>query len=440
MNHHLAECLARRSALLAKMPNACIALIPSAEVQFRNADTEYPFRQDSDFYYLTGLKEPESMLVLLKDTQGKTETHFFCRPKQPEKEIWTGPMLGLEQAGQFVGADKTHAYAELDKVMPLLFENKANLLYEFVKKPDFLIKINKWRETIPAKSKSIKAPDTVLDLALFLRAQRVIKTPFEITLLKQAASISAKAHCRVMQYCKPNQMEYELEAEFLYACTKAGCRAAAYPTIVGGGMNACTLHYIHNNKSLKDGELVLVDAGGEFDYYAADITRTFPINGRFTADQKALYEVVLKAQKAAIEKIKPGVTWETLQDTVVLEIVQGLVKLGILQGEVKTLIDQKAYKPFYMHTSGHWLGLDVHDVGEYKQDGKSVLLKPGMVFTVEPGIYIAPGSDQVDKRFWGMGIRIEDDILVTEQGHEVLSHAVPKEIAEIETLMQSNVT
>jgi Xaa-Pro aminopeptidase len=263
----------------------------------------------------------------------------------------------------------------------------------------------------------------------------VIKSPAEQALMQQAAQISAEAHIRVMRASKPGLMEYELEAEFIYEVMRKGCRALAYPSIVGGGVNGCTLHYNQNDQVLRDGDLVLVDAGGEYQYYASDITRTFPVNGRFSEDQKAIYNIVLESQLAGIECVRPGIPWDTMQKKVVETLVPGLVALGILEGDPTTLIEQKAYRSVYMHSSGHWLGLDVHDVGEYLVNNASRLLEPGMVLTIEPGIYIAPNTPNIDKRWWGIGVRIEDDVLVTDTGHEVLSGAAPKTVEAIERVM-----
>lgn len=397
----LEEFKARREAIYQTMPPLTVAVLRSAEQKMRNADVEYRFRQQSDFYYLSGLCESEAIVVLSKDQDGTTEFIVFSKNAKPSEVIWTGPRLGTQGAREQLGANKGYDILEQDTIMPMLLAGKQ-----------------------------------LIDVTKDIHELRLKKSPAECALMRQAALISAEAHVRVIKACKPGVMEYVLEAEFMHEVYTRGCRAVAYSSIVGGGVKACTLHYVDNDQPLRDGDLVLVDAGGEYQYYAADITRTFPVNGRFTEDQKALYNVVLKAQLAAIEMIAPGLTWQSLQKTIVAILVPELVALGILKGEVDTLIKEKAYDAVYMHGSGHWLGLDVHDVGEYTINNVSRQLEPGMVLTVEPGIYIAPNNPTIDKRWWGMGIRIEDDILVTETGHEVLSAAVPKTTEEIEALMK----
>jgi len=429
----------RRQRLFERMPAGSIALLPAAEEKHRNADTEYPFRQESNFYYLSGFKEAGALLVLIKEQEGRTEFILFCRSSEPAAEIWVGKRMGPEGAVKHLGADRAFAIEEQDKLMPLLLGDKQHIFYSLGHHTAWDLRIISWFNSVRSKAKmGPKAPEAWIDLLAWIAEDRLIKSPAEIRLMRKAAIISAAAHQRLIKQCAPNKMEYELEAEFLQACYQEGCRAMAYPSIIGGGGNACTLHYIHNDAILKAGELVLVDAGGEYEYYAADITRTFPINGQFTADQKSIYEVVLRAQLAAIEQIRPGLPWDKLQETIVEVVVQGLIDLGILKGTLQTLIQQKAYRPFYMHSSGHWLGLDVHDVGEYQLNGVWRRLEAGMVLTVEPGIYIAPGHPTVDKRWWGIGVRIEDDILVTKKGYEVLTADAPKTVEAIEKMMKTS--
>lgn len=388
------ETAERRRLLSEKMPPGSLIRLQAAISQFRNKDTEYPFRQNSDFYYLTGFCEPNAVLILTKNEKGIVEFILFCEEEVPEKSIWVGPRLGVKGAVNVLGANKAYPFHTLNEIMPSLLAHHQEI------------------EFLP-----------------ILQEQRLIKSPAEIELMRTAASLSAKAHTHLMEFCQPNQKEYALEAEFEYFCHRQGARFMAYPSIVGGGKNACILHYTENNQILQSGDLVLVDAGCEYQYYASDITRTFPVNGHFSSDQKAIYEWVLKAQMAAIQAIRPGLLWEDIQAIVVSILTEGLMALGILR-------DAKDYKRFYMHSSGHWLGLDVHDVGSYTMDGQSRPLVPGMVLTVEPGIYIAPDQADVDKRWWGIGIRIEDDVLVTEKGYEVLSAAAPKSVERIEQLMR----
>lgn len=389
----------RRKAIFQQMPSSSIAVFHAAELRVRNGDAEYPFRQQSNFYYLTGYDVPHAVLLLTKDKNGASKTILFIKMVQPSEVIWTGPRWGLQEVIDYLGVDNAYDLTHMDAEMALLQQMHQ------------------------------------LDMTEYVHALRLKKSPAELVLMKKAAEISANAHIRVMKACRPGLMEYVLEAEFLHEVTCQGCRALAYSSIVGGGAKACILHYVRNDQPLMDGDLVLVDAGGEYQYYASDITRTFPVNGHFTEDQALLYNLVLKAQLAAIEMIAPGLPWDALQKTVVRTLVFGLVELGILQGDVETLIAEKAYLSVYMHGSGHWLGLDVHDVGGYVVNDAARLLEPGMVLTVEPGIYIPKNSPNIDKRWWGIGIRIEDDIAVTDTGYEVLSAAAPKTIKDIEVLM-----
>lgn len=436
--HYAIQAADHRRQLAQKMPASSIAILPSGRTLFRNSDAEYPFRQESNFYYLTGFNEPDAVFVLKKE-EGNITYILFCRPNHPEEEIWTGKRMGVEGAVALLGADQAYAIGELDKIMPNLLENKQNIVYSLGCNSDWDKRVMEWKSKVSSKTrKGIHTPGVWLDLAPMIHELRLIKSDYEIALMRKACDISVNAHKRLMKCCEPNQKEYELEAEFLYACYQQGCRGVAYSSIVAGGENACTLHYTQNNKTLKAGDLVLVDAGGEYQCYAADITRTFPVNGKFTEDQKKIYQLVLNAQLAAIEQVRPGTRYDQLQEVIVSIMVKGLVELNILKGRVETLIQQKAYQPFYMHSSGHWIGLDVHDVGEYKIEGEWRSLLPGMTLTVEPGLYIAPGQAGVEERWWGIGVRIEDDVLVTETGHEVLTKA-PKTIEAIEHFMKPDI-
>ncbi|HXH55208.1 MAG TPA: Xaa-Pro aminopeptidase [Gammaproteobacteria bacterium] len=435
----LKEYGARRSRVLENMPPKSLAILPAGSEKYRNADAEYPFRQESDFYYLTGFCEPKSLLILLKKSVSETQFILFCQSHDPELEIWVGKKVGLDGVIEQFGADKAYLFDDLDRIMPELLKNTSEIFYSLGRHPDWDERVTGWLNSVLVqKKRAVEAPSVFKDLSCFIHEARLFKSPDEIKLMKKASEISAGAHVELIKACKTGMMEYELEALFLYECVRQGCRSMAYSSIVGGGKNACTLHYGANNAALKSGDLVLVDAGGEYQSYAADITRTFPVNGKFTEEQKLLYQLVLKAQLAAIDLVRPNTPWNILQETVVTILVEGMVLLGILKGDVKTLIDEKAYRKFYMHGSGHWLGLDVHDVGEYKLGAQYRTLQPGMVLTVEPGIYIADGEPSVDKRWWGIGIRIEDDVLVTENGHEVLTESVPKTVEEIEQLMKNN--
>lgn len=422
----------RRTALFKKMEPNSIAILRGAKTRYRSEDSEYPFHQDNYFYYLTGFKEHDAFLVLIKEEQGKEETILFCLDKNKEEEIWTGERVGPQAAVSQYGLSKAFDIKELDNELPK-FMNHKKICYYKIEDKTVYHKILHWTK----HTKITNYPFIFEDLSKILNEMRLYKSPFEIKVMQKAAVISAEAHTRLMTLCKPGLKEYDLEAEFVYDCLKHGARApTAYPSIVGAGKQACVLHYTNNDETLQNGELVLIDAGCEYEGYASDITRTFPINGQFTPDQKALYEVVLEAQEAAIAIIKPGLAWNEIQNTILNIMVPGLVRLGILSGDPEKLIADKAYLPFYPHGSGHWLGLDVHDVGSYKVDGAWRSLEPGMVLTVEPGIYIQPDQTQVEEKWKGIGIRIEDDILVTEQGHEILSKKVPKKLQDIEALMK----
>ncbi|MCX4027150.1 Xaa-Pro aminopeptidase [Endozoicomonas sp. SM1973] len=425
----------RRSNLMAEMDDNSIAIIPSAPIQIRNRDVDYPYRQDSDFYYLSGFPEPEAVLVLIPG-RSHGEAILFCREKDPEKELWEGLRAGQEGACEKYGFDDAFPVSDIDEILPGLIEGKSRVYYEIGTNEIFDRRMMSWINSIKAKTKQgAVPPGEFVALDHILHEMRIFKSKAEIALMKKAAEISANAHLRAMKACQPGCYEYQLEAELLHEFVYNGCRAVAYNSIVGGGVNACILHYTENNDVLADGDLVLIDAGCELDHYASDITRTFPVNGKFSKEQRAIYELVLKAQLAAIEAVQPGNHFNQPNDVTVQVITEGLVELGLLSGDVEQLIKEEKYKPFYMHKAGHWLGMDVHDVGEYKIDGEWRKLEPGMVLTIEPGIYIAPDNEDVEKRWRGIGVRIEDDLVVTESSHIVLSADVPKEVAAIEALM-----
>lgn len=425
----------RRKALMALMEPNSIAILPAAKEKPRSRDTDFPFRQDNDFYYLTGFNEPDAVLVLLPD-RDHGEYVLFCREKDKEKEIWDGYRTGPDGACSEYGADDAFPVDDIDDILPGLIEGRERVYYAMGKDADFDRRVMDWVNRIRAKVRAgAIPPGEFLDLDHFLHDMRLFKSAAEIRLMEQAAEISAAAHVQAMKTCAPGRFEYELEAEIQYACALRGGRSPAYNTIVGGGNNGCVLHYVENSEKLKSGDLVLIDAGCEFEYYASDITRTFPVNGKFSREQKAVYNVVLAAQAAAMDKIAPGNHWNEPHDASVRAIVEGLVKLGLLKGKVDKIIEKESFKDFYMHRIGHWLGMDVHDVGDYKVGDEWRVLEPGMVMTVEPGIYIAPDNRKVDARWRGIGIRIEDDVLITKDGYRVLTDGVPKTVAEIEKLM-----
>ncbi|MEH6575587.1 MAG: Xaa-Pro aminopeptidase [Amphritea sp.] len=425
----------RRRKLMAQMSVNSVAIIPSANLQTRNSDVEYAFRQDSDFYYLTGFDEPDAVLVLIPG-RAEGEVSFFCRGRDPEMEIWHGYRAGPEGVLTQCGADQAYPVDEIDSRMQALLQGCERLYYSIGTNEKLDQQVRGWLNGIRAQARQgAIAPSELVMLDHMLHEMRLFKDADEVAVMREAGRISAAAHRRAMQACKPGLTEYQLEAEITHHFAVNGCRQAAYPSIVGGGENACVLHYIENWDQLRDGDLVLIDAGCELDYYASDITRTFPVSGRFSDPQKALYELVLNAQKACIEAIRPGVLWNDIHDISVQVLVSGLIELGLLEGELADLIESGAYRDFYMHRVGHWLGMDVHDVGDYKIDGEWRPLQPGMVMTVEPGLYISPQNENVDACWRGIGIRIEDDVLITETGYEVLSDGAPKSVADIEALM-----
>jgi Xaa-Pro aminopeptidase len=430
----------RRKRLMQMMDKDAVAILPAAPVALRNRDADYPYRQDSDFHYLTGFPEPEAVAVLIpKRKHG--EYILFCRERDPLMETWHGRRAGLEGAMEHYGADDAFPITDMDDILPGLLEGRERLYYTMGVNSQFDARVTGWVNTLKEKARAgVHAPGEFVALDHFLHDMRLYKSRSEISAMRKAAKISAQAHKRAMQVCRPGLMEYEMEAEFHYYFKRHHCEHA-YTPIVGGGENGCILHYTENDAELKDGDLLLIDAGAEYDLYAADITRTFPINGHFSEAQKALYEIVLQAQLAAIEQVKPGNHWNDPHEAAVKVLTRGLAKLGLLKGNLRTLIKEDAYRTFYMHRTGHWLGMDVHDVGDYKVGDAWRELEPGMVLTIEPGIYVAPGTKvgkrAVAKKWQGMGIRIEDDVLVTKDGCEVLTKDVPKSVADIESLMAS---
>jgi Xaa-Pro aminopeptidase len=426
----------RRRQLMRMMGRDAIAIVPAASVKQRNNDVEYHYRQDSDFQYLTGFDEPESVAVLVP---GRPQGEFvlFVRDRDPARETWDGARAGPDGAESDFGADHGFPIADIDEILPGLLERCSRVYYTMGVHPEFDQRVFGWVNGLRAQAKKgLHTPQEFVALDHLLHEMRLFKSRPELDAMRRAGAIGASAHRRAMKLAAPSRMEYEVMAEILHEFHSRKADISYYP-IVGSGPNACVLHYHANDRQMKDGDLLLIDAGCEYDFYASDITRTFPVNGRFTAAQRAVYEVVLAAQHAAIEKARPGNHWNEPHDAAVRVITQGLVKLGLLKGKVAKLIKDEAYKKFFMHRTGHWLGMDVHDVGEYKVGEEWRLLEPGMVMTVEPGIYIPPGTRGVARQWQGIGIRIEDDVAVTRGDPEVLTDGVPTDPDEIERLVQA---
>ena len=424
---------AARRARLADWLGDGVAVIATAPEAARNRDTHYPYRFDSYFYHLTGFVEPEAVLVVVGGASPRAI--LFCRDKDETREIWDGFRYGPAAAQTAFGFDEAHSIAELDARLPDLLGNRARLAWAIGDNPAWDTRMVGWLNAVRGKARQgIAAPAELLDVRACLDELRLVKDAHELDVMRRSAAIATEAHRRAMRATRPGRREYEVEAELLHTFYAGGAQAPAYTSIVAGGGNACVLHYVTNRDALRDGDLLLIDAGCELDGYASDITRTFPVNGKFSAAQKDAYEVVLAAQAAAIAAVRPGATWIAPHDAAVRVLTQGMVDLGLLKGEVDGLIESNAYNRFYMHRTGHWLGLDVHDAGEYKRDGDWRLLAPGNVLTVEPGLYIRP-ADDVPATFHNIGIRIEDDVAVTASGCEVLT-SPPKTVAEIEAWMQ----
>ncbi|MEQ6329744.1 Xaa-Pro aminopeptidase [Pseudomonas chengduensis] len=425
----------RRKALMAQMEPNSIAILPAAPVYIRNRDVEHVYRQDSDFQYLTGFPEPEAVMALIPGRE-HGEYVLFCRERDPERELWDGLRAGQDGAISQFGADDAFPIGDIDDILPGLIEGRERVYYAIGSNQEFDHRLMEWVNHIRAKARQgAMPPNEFVALNHLLHDMRLYKSAAEVKVMKEAAEISARAHIRAMQASRAGLFEYHLEAELDYEFRKGGAKMPAYGSIVAAGRNACILHYRENDAALKDGDLVLIDAGCEIDCYASDITRTFPVSGKFSPEQKAIYELVLKANEEAFKFIAPGRHWNEAHEATVRVITVGLVDLGLLEGDVDELIASEAYKPFYMHRAGHWLGMDVHDVGDYKVGGQWRVLEVGMAMTVEPGIYIAPDNDKVAKKWRGIGVRIEDDVVVTKKGCETLTNGVPKTVAEIEALM-----
>jgi Xaa-Pro aminopeptidase len=424
----------RRREQLAKAIGAGVAVVPTAPERIRNRDTHYPYRFDSHFYYLTGFAEPEATLVIVAGASPKTL--LFCRQKNEEREVWDGFRYGPQAARERFGFDEAQPIEALDDGMAALLENQPALLYPVGDDPAWDLRATQWLNAVRARARAgVAAPDRLQDVRVVIDEQRLIKDAHELALMRRSARIASAAHRRAMQATRPGRSEYEVEAELLYEFRRAGAQFPAYWPIVAGGANACVLHYVFNNAPLADGDLLLIDAGCELDGYASDITRTFPVNGRFSAAQREVYEIVLAAQLAAIEKVRPGTAWNEPHDAAVRVLAQGMLDLKLLGGSLDQVLEKETYKRFYMHRTGHWLGLDVHDAGDYKRAGKWRTLEPGMVLTVEPGLYIRAAPD-VPERLHDIGVRIEDDVAVNAAGCEVLTAETPKRVEDIEALMR----
>ena len=430
------EFKARRQQLIAQMVEG-VAIIPTSPELIRNRDSHYPYRFDSYFYYLSGFKEPEAVLFIVAGA--KPKTILFCRDKDMEREIWDGFRYGPAAAVAEFGVDEAYSINQLDALAPKLLANQSKLFYSLGADGVWDAKVTAWLNQLRAQARTgVSAPDEVADVRKLLDEMRLYKSPFEIDVMHRSANIAAAAHQRAMQFAKPGIMEYEVEAEFLHEFYRRGAQAPAYTSIVAGGANACTLHYNANNGLLRDGDLLLIDAGCELDGYASDITRTFPVNGKFSAPQKDLYELVLAAQTAAIEKVAPKQHWNAPHEAALKVLARGFIDFGLCKGSVDEVLESGTYRQFYMHRTGHWLGLDVHDAGEYKdQQGDWRVLQAGMALTVEPGCYVRP-AENVPEHFWNIGIRIEDDAIVTPSGCDIITKAAPKTVAEIEDLMRDD--
>jgi len=432
-----AEYRRRREALMGLMSEGSIAVIPAAGRRVRNRDTEYLFRQDSDFYYLTGFAEPDAVLVLAPD-RAHGEVILFCREREARAERYDGERVGPERAAHALGVDDAFPVNDMDDILPGMLEGRERIYITLGAYPEFDNKLMHWVAAIRAREAGgASSPGEFVALKHVLHELRLYKSAAELRVMREAARITCKAHRRVMAHCRPGLTETQLEAELIHEFMTNGARTPAYPCIVGGGANACTLHYVDNSAVLKNGDLVLVDAGCEYAHYAADVTRTFPVSGTFSRSQQALYEVVLHANRQAIERCRPGVNFIEPHATALQVMVEGLVALKILQGDVQEIIAEERYRAFCPHNSSHWLGSDVHDVGDYRVDGAWRGLDPGMVLTIEPGIYIPDDETtaHLPARWRGTGIRIEDDVLITKTGCEVLTDAAPKSVDDVQRLM-----
>jgi len=428
------EFVRRRKQLLSMVGAEGIAILPAAPVRTRSRDIEHRYRQDSDFYYLTGFAEPDAVAVLVPG-RDNGEYLLFCRERDSEKERWDGSRAGPDGVVESQGADDAFPIDDIDDILPGIMESCTRVYYTMGMYSDFDARITGWVKSLRSReSRGVHTPQEFVALDHLLHDMRLYKSRAEVSVMRKAAKVAVQAHTRAMQFVQPGQFEYEVEAEFAHEFRRNDAWIS-YSPIVGGGANSCTLHYVDNAAQLRDGDLLLIDAGCELDYYASDITRTIPVNGKFTPEQRAVYEIVLEAQLAAIDKVSRGNHWNEPHDAAVKIITKGLRKLGLLNGTLPKLIKDGAYREFYMHRTGHWLGMDVHDVGDYKVGDEWRLLESGMAMTVEPGIYL-PAGRKVPARFRNIGIRIEDDVVVTSNGADVLSKGLVKEPDAIEALMQ----
>jgi Xaa-Pro aminopeptidase len=435
----LAAITARRARLAQRIAAAGggVAIVPTAPERARNRDTEYAYRFDSYFHYLTGFGEPQSMLVMVvpAGSPGDARSILFCRDKNEEREIWDGFRYGPAAAREVFCFDDAFCIDTLGTKLPELIGNQGALWYALGYDAGQDARILDALNAVRAQGRSgVRAPADIRDVRTLIDEMRLIKDATEVATMRAAAGISGRAHQRAMQATRPGKFEYEIEAELLHEFRRAGSQSVAYNSIVAGGANACVLHYVSNDAQLKDGDLLLIDAGCELDGYASDITRTFPVNGRFSGPQKDIYELVLASQFAALEHARPGQTYDTTHDAAVKVLAQGMIDLGLLEGSLDGVLESGSYRRFYMHRTGHWLGLDVHDAGEYKLDGQWRALEAGMVITVEPGCYVRPGEG-VPEAFWNIGVRIEDDVLITPTGHDILTIDTPKTVSDIESIM-----
>jgi Xaa-Pro aminopeptidase len=428
------EYAARRKDLMSMMGQNSVAIIAAAPERVRSKDTYYPYKQSTNLSYLCGFAEPSAVMLLLPN-RPQGEFILFCRDKDPLRETWDGHRTGPLQAKNILGADDAFPIDDIEDILPGLLEDKEHVYYSAGKDKAFDSRLMRWVDEVRNNTAKGNSNCDFVDLDHLLGELRLIKSAAEIKLMRKAADISAQAHCRAMRHCSAGQKEYQLQAEIEHQFMMAGASGPAYTSIVGSGANACVLHYIENRATLKSGDLVLIDAGCEYHNYAADITRTFPVNGKFSSAQAAIYDVVLAAQDAAIKTIAPGVTFDKANTAAIAVITQGLIDIGILNGDAENLIADGAYRDFYMHSVSHWLGMDVHDVGDYKVDNQWRVYEAGMLLTIEPGIYISADNSAVDNKWRGIGVRIEDNILVTKNGYEVLTDGVPKQRDQIEKLM-----
>jgi Xaa-Pro aminopeptidase len=428
------EYVRRRKQLMRMAGRDAIVIVPAAPERVRNNDSHYPYRQDSDFHYLSGFPEPDAVLALIPGRE-QGETILFCRERDAERERWDGARAGYDGAVRDYGFDDAFPIDDIDDILPTMIEGRSRVYYHFGRDPEFDLKLIGWINRVRAQVRQgAVPPHEFVALSHLLHDLRLYKSRSELRVMRKSAKIAAEAHVRAMRATRPGMNEHEVEAELLHEFRRHGA-VPSYEPIVGGGANACVLHYRANNAPLRDGDLLLIDAGAEYECYASDITRTFPVNGRYSAEQRAVYDIVLAAQSAAIEEVRVGRPFDAYHEAAVRVITRGLIKIGLLEGSFEKNLREHAYRTFYMHKTGHWLGLDVHDVGDYRVDGEFRLLEPGMVVTVEPGIYIAPDLKRVPARWRGIGIRIEDDVVVTRGDPLVLTDSVPRDADAIEELM-----